>query len=303
MDSYKDDELSSARLLNEKKGRRDDEDATIEIPLKPSPTSLQTQQPPPTSRWTAWAQIAAGHLIVFDTFGYIGSWGFFEAYYVDAFDRPLSDIAWVGSIQIFLVYLIGALSGRALDAGYLRHILTIGCAMQILAIFSTSLVTSYWQLFITQGLLSGIGNGLVFCPIIALVSTYYDDSNRALAVAFVAMGGATGGMAFPAIAKNLLGQIGQPWTLRVMGFLFLANSGVALALVRVRVLPRKQGPLFEWAAFREWPFLLYTVGCFLTLWGVYFTYSYVRTAPDLTQTLSKFFLLTSNNRSPSSAQR
>lgn len=285
MDSYSYHDLSSARLLNEKMSSgagsvtvSEEDKASTSIPLEPLSSPIQPLPQPP-SRWVAWAQIVAGHLVVFDTFGYIGSWGLFEAYYVESMNRPFSDISWVGSMQIFLVFFIGAFSGRALDAGYLRLTLLVGCALQILAIFSASWARNYWELFLTQGVCQGIGNGLVFCPMISLVSTYYTDRWRALAVAFVAAGGATGGMVFPAIAKQLLASLGVAWTLRVMGFVFVANSTITLALVRVRVQPRKQGPLIEWAAFREWPFLLYTVGTFLTLWGVYFAYYYVRLLP------------------------
>ena len=114
---------------------------------------------------------------------------------------------------------------------------------------------------------------------ISLISTYYPDKTRALAVAFAACGAATGGMVFPAIAKQLLGPLGVGWTLRIMGFVFILNAVLILALVRVRVQPRKSGPMLEWSAFREMPFLLYAVGAFLAFWGVYFAYFYVSSLP------------------------
>ena len=159
--------------------------------------------PPPFSRWTAWAQVLAGHLVIFNTFGYIGSWGFFESYYVDSFDTSFSAVSWVGSIQIFLVFFIGTFSGRALDAGHLRLTVASGCLFQIAGIFLTSLAKNYGFLFFTQGILVGVGDGLAFCPMISLISTYYTDRTRALAVSFAAAGAATGGIVFPAIAKYI----------------------------------------------------------------------------------------------------
>ena len=253
----------------------DTEDTIANIPLETPSSAVPSNPPPPPSRWTAWAQILAGHLMVFDTFGYIGSWGLFQAYYIDALDSTSSNIAWVGSLQLFLVFAIGTLSGRALDAGFLRFTIASGCALQIIAIFTTSVVGSYWQLFLAQGVCQGIGNGLTFTPMISLVSTYYSDKYRALAVSFVAAGAATGGMVFPSIARQLLQSVGVGWTLRVMGFVFITNSVVTLALIKPRVAARKSGPLFEFVAFKEIPFLLYTVGTFLALWGLYFAYYYV----------------------------
>ncbi|KIM96664.1 hypothetical protein OIDMADRAFT_105791 [Oidiodendron maius Zn] len=219
--------------------------------------------------------VLAGHLMIFDTFGYIGSWGLFQSYYRTALNRSQSDISWVGSIQLFLVFTIGTFSGRALDAGYLRTTLAIGCGLQIIGIFTTAQSTTYWQLFLAQGVCVGIGNGLTFCPMISLISTYFGDRMRALAVSFAAAGAATGGMVFPAIARQLLPSVGEQWTVRVMGFVFIANSAVTLAIVRPRVLARKSGPLVEWSAFKELPYLLFAVGTFLGLWGLYFAYYYI----------------------------
>ena len=239
-------------------------------------SSLPSVAPiPQASRWTAAMQVLAGHLIIFDTLGYIGSWGFFQAYYINSLHQSTSAISWIGSVQLFLLFFIGAFSGRALDAGYLHSTLFIGCALQTLGIFAASWARTYTELFLSQGVCVGVGDGLVFTPMISLISTYYTDQTRALAVGFAAAGAGFGGMVFPAIAKQLLGTIGVGWTLRVMGFVFVANSSIALALVRVRVGPRKVGPLMEWSAFRELPFSLYAAGIFLTLWGLYFAYYYV----------------------------
>lgn len=223
----------------------------------------------------AWLQVLAGHLIVFDTFGYIGSWGLFQSYYQISLGRSPSEISWIGSIQLFLVYFVGSLSGRTQDAGYVRTALAIGCSLQVVGIFTAAQSTRYWQLFLSQGICVGLGNGLTFTPMISLISTYYEDKFRPLAVSFAAAGAATGGMVFPAIARRLLDRIGVVWTVRVMGFVFLANSAIALALVRQRTAARKSGPLLEWSAFTELPYLLFTIGVFLVLWGVYFAYYFI----------------------------
>lgn len=237
----------------------------------PSPA----MKPTSPSRWTAYLQILAGHLMIFDTFGYIGSWGLFQSYYISTLGRSQSDISWIGSIQLLLVFFVGTFSGRSLDAGYLRITLAIGCALQILGIFAAASATTYWQLLLAQGICVGLGDGLIFCPMISLISTYYDDKNRALAVSFAAAGAATGGMVFPAIAKQLLPRLGEPWSVRVMGFVFVFNSAITLLVVKPRVAARKSGPLVEWTAFKELPYSLYAIGIFLTLWGLYFAYYYV----------------------------
>lgn len=241
------------------------EKASESLPSPSSPTTL--------SPWTGYLQILAGHLMIFDTFGYIGSWGLFQSYYISTLGRSQSDISWIGSLQIFLIYFVGTFSGRVLDAGYLRTTLAVGCSLQIIGIFTTASATAYWQILLSQGICVGLGDGLIFCPMISLISTYY-EKNRALAVSFAAAGAATGGMVFPSIARQLIPTLGEPWAVRVMGFVFTFNSVIALIVVRPKVAPRKSGAFIEWEAFKELPYLLYAIGIFLSLWGLYFAYFY-----------------------------
>ncbi|KAK7532813.1 major facilitator superfamily domain-containing protein [Phyllosticta citribraziliensis] len=230
---------------------------------------------PPDGGKRAWLQVLAGHLCVFNSFGCINSFGIFQAYYASALNLPPSNISWIGSLQVFLCYFLGTLSGRALDAGYFRTVLAIGLLLQVLGAFMTSLCTEYWQLILAQGICQGIGMGMVFCPAIANTATYF-SRKRALAISSVACGGGTGGMVFPAIAQTLLHRIGFPWTMRVMGFVILFNATIILSLGRTRLPPREVGPLIEWTAFKEMPYLLYCVSMFFAFWGIWIAYYYVR---------------------------
>jgi MFS family permease len=215
-----------------------------------------------------------GHLMNFNTYGYINSYGLFEAYYISNLGLSASVVAWIGSVQIFLLFFLGTFSGRALDAGYLRYMLIAGNCFQLLGIFMTSFCRTFWQLFLAQGLCQGLGNGLVFCPTISLVSTYF-VRKRSLVIAIVAGGSATGGVVFPIIAERLLPRLGFPWTVRVMGFVFLANSAMILSLARTRLPPRKSGPVFDIMSFKELPYTVFVVGVFIMLLPVYSAYDYV----------------------------
>ena len=159
-------------------------------------------EPPPNGGLTAWTQVAVGHLLVFNGFGYISSFGIFQAYYATTLNRSAPDISWVGSIQMFLLFLIGTLSGRAMDAGFFRSLIVSGCVLQLLGIFATSWCTQYWQLFLAQGLVQGLGNGLLFTPTVVLVSTYF-STKRAFALGLTACGAPTGGVIFPLVSGIL----------------------------------------------------------------------------------------------------
>ena len=138
----------------------------------------------------------------------------------------------------------------------------------------TSLSTKYWQLFLAQGICTGLGNGLLFCPTVSMVSTYF-GRNKSLAISITASGTATGGIVFPSIVQHLLPKIGFGWTVRVVGFVMLAVQVVALTFSKSRLPPRKSGPIVEWSAFRELPYCLFAIGMFLNFWGLYFAFYYI----------------------------
>ncbi|MCJ1442327.1 MAG: hypothetical protein MMC23_002821 [Stictis urceolatum] len=237
-------------------------------------SSLPEPGPPPDGGLQAWTQAFMAHLVIFNTWGYINSYGVFQNYYTATLHHAPSDISWVGSVQIFLLFFIGTFSGRLTDAGYFRPVFTVGSVVQLLGVFLTSLCTRYWQLFLAQGICTGLGNGLLFCPTLALMPTYF-TKNRSVAIGIAASGSATGGMIFPAVIERLLPRIGFAWTVRVIAFIMLFTQCIAYAFLKPRLPPRKTGPLVEWGAFKEPPYALFAVGMFLCFWGLYPAFYYV----------------------------
>ncbi|EFR04948.1 hypothetical protein MGYG_07949 [Nannizzia gypsea CBS 118893] len=267
---------SGTTTLTDYASSKHSRDISVDGTPKPETISSDSADEAPDGGLVAWTQATMAHLVMFNTWGFANSFGIFQAYYAGSLNRSRADIAWIGSIQIFLIFMIGTFSGRAIDAGYCRPILVAGLILQILGVFMTSVASDYWQIFLAQGVCQGIGNGLIYTPTISLVSTYF-TKRRAMAMAITSGGGATGGIVFPLVAQQLLPKVGFAWTVRVMGFIMLGNASVVVCLMRGRLAPRKSGPIVEWSAFRELPYLLFCIGSFLILWAVYFAYSYIST--------------------------
>ncbi|KAI1613481.1 major facilitator superfamily domain-containing protein [Exophiala viscosa] len=116
--------------------------------------------------------------------------------------------------------------------------------------------------------------GCLFCPIVAVVSTYF-RSRRNLAMGIAISGLATGGIVFPLMVRELLPRLGFAWTMRCLGFVQLASLLIANAFTRTRVPPRRAGPLIEWNAFRDPVFTFFALGSFFNFWGVYFAFYYI----------------------------
>ncbi|KAI1499113.1 MFS monocarboxylate transporter-like protein [Biscogniauxia marginata] len=226
--------------------------------------------------FTAWSQVFVSFLLVLNGFGYFSAFGLFQSHWTEVLHAKPSDIAWVGSLSLFLLFFLGTLSGPLMDRGHFHSIVFIGCSFQLLGVFSTSAVSRYWQLILAQGLVQGIGNGLLFTPCVALVSVYF-TKNRAFALSLAACGAPIGGIIFPVISRQLSGHIGYPWTIRIMGFIMLFNMILIFTFGRPRKFEKDKRPLIEPAAFKEPAYLFYAIGIFFTLWGIYIAYFYTST--------------------------
>lgn len=137
-----------------------------------------------------------------------------------------------------------------------------------------SLSTQYWQLFLAQGICCGLGNGCLFVPALAIVSTYF-SKRKMFAIGICASGSAIGGLIFPAIVQQLIPTVGYGWTMRILGFVTLACLTTCNILARPRVPPRRTGPILELAAFTEMQYTLFASGMFFILWGVNFAFYYL----------------------------
>ncbi|KAI6842740.1 MFS transporter, MCP family, solute carrier family 16, member 10 [Hortaea werneckii] len=236
--------------------------------------SLTNPGPPPDGGIKAWTQVACGWFVIFTTWGWVNSYGSFQTYYTLNLDESASTISWIGTIQNWFTFFVGAFSGRLLDAGLFVPTLIVGSLLQLIGIFLMSVSTKFWHLMLTQGVLTGLGGGIFFTPSMGLIATYF-NKKRAFAIGIATTGNSAGGMIYPVIVRQLLPQIGFPWTVRVLGFLNLALLALVIAFMRPRLPPRKSGPLVDWSAFTEKTYAFFVGGLFFVIWGIYYTFYYI----------------------------
>ncbi|KAK1969552.1 major facilitator superfamily transporter [Colletotrichum sublineola] len=236
--------------------------------------SSTTPSPPPDGGVAAWMAIFSAHLVIMNTWGIVNSFGVFQSYYTTLLSRPPSDIAWIGSFEVFFLFFISTFSGRLTDAGYFRPLFIAGFLLVSLGMIATSFCTRYWQFFLAQGICLGLGNGLLFCPALSTASTYF-DKRRGLALGFVSIGSSSGGLIYPTMVRQLLPSIGFGWTIRSIAFVQMGTLVVAFMFLRPRVKPRKTGSIVEWAAFKELEYTFYAIGSFLNYLGVFFAFYYL----------------------------
>ncbi len=105
--------------------------------------------------------------------------------------------------------------------------------------FMISLCEEYYQFFLAQGLVLGIGQAFLLCPIIAVVSRHF-NKNRGLATGFTIAGSSLGGVIWPIMINQLLNNHGLSfgWTVRAVAFTMLPLIIITCATVLPPVADR-----------------------------------------------------------------
>lgn len=133
--------------------------------------------------------ITWSHLTIFR--GIVNTFGVYQAYYAIHLDQSPSNISWIGSIQGYLLLLVGVFTGPLYDMGYFRHLLAVGSVLVVFGMMMTSLCTEYWQLMLAQAFCVGTGCGCIFVPSIAILPTYF-STKKALVTGVAASGSSLG---------------------------------------------------------------------------------------------------------------
>lgn len=296
-----DEEKSKADEALEMDGSTASEtDAAKEV----TPPALQpTTTPPPTepepdggSR--AWLQVVGSFLVFGNLWGMTFAFGSFQSYYELTYLRSESpsNISWIGTIQVFLLIVCGVLSGPWFDLGYFRSMLITGAAIETFAVFMTSLCDQYYQLFLAQGVLLGLGAGLLYIPGLALVGRSF-RKNRAIAMSITTCGAPTGGIIYTLIFQQLISRLSFGWTLRVMGFVMLGTYCLSFPLLLYgaknigNLSSQTKRKLIDLTAFRDLPFCWYTLSNFLVFLGYMTPFNYMASYGQTALGLSRNFSL------------
>ncbi|KAH9912458.1 major facilitator superfamily domain-containing protein [Fomitopsis serialis] len=279
-------------------GRRDSEKA----PKSHDDSQSLAQQPAalsasaaPDGGARAWLQVLGGFFILFNSWGIFNTYGAFQTYYEQELfpSSSASAISWIGSIQGFLLLLVGSLTGPIFDMGYTRVLMIVGSFLMVFSLMMTSLSTQYYEAFLALGVTFGLGSGCVFVPGVAIVSTYF-NKRRGLAVGITTSGSSIGSVVYLSVFHQLQPRIGFPWTVRVMGFIVLATSAVSIAVMQRRIAPSGRRRLFDAKAFAELPYTLFCIGNAISFMGTYIPFfeapAFAAARTSASPTLAFYFL-------------
>ncbi|KAL9093504.1 MAG: hypothetical protein Q9165_003899 [Trypethelium subeluteriae] len=185
-----------------------------------SASHQSTEPPPGYNQLASWLAVLGASLSLFCTVGYLNAFGVFQEFYRTYIpSHSPSDISWIGSISIFLLYAGSSVTGMLIDKVGPTLLLLTGSVGLIFALFMTSLCTKYYQLFLAQGVLIGFFMSFLFVPAVAVVSRRLAH-RRGLALGIVIGGSSIGGVIWPIMLNQLLNHdsVSFGWTMRAVAF-------------------------------------------------------------------------------------
>ena len=188
-----------------------------------------------------------------------------------------STISWIGTIQLFLLFIGGVVFGPIFDTKGSMVLFVPGTIIYVFSLMMTSLCTKYYQFILAQGILFGIGDAMLFYPTISSLPHWF-HRRRGLAAGIVVAGSSLGGIAWPLILERLFKQVGFAWALRITGFICLALLIPCCFMVvpRTRPGPKQTIPKAEInAIFKDAGFMLLVVGMFFVMWGMFIPFYYL----------------------------
>ncbi|KAJ7315951.1 hypothetical protein JRQ81_002113 [Phrynocephalus forsythii] len=232
----------------------------------------------PDGGW-GWAVLFGCFVITGFSYAFPKAMSVFFKELIREFHVGYSDTAWISSILLAMLYGTGPLCSVCVNRWGCRPVMLVGGLFASLGMILASFATNIIQVYLTAGVITGLGLALNFQPSLIMLNRYFNVRRP------LANGLAAAGSPVFLCALSPLGQILQPLYGWRGGFLILGglllNCCVCGALMRPLDPPKKpaasQGTsekppkkkLLDFSVFRDRGFLIYTIAASIMVLGLF----------------------------------
>jgi MFS family permease len=184
---------------------------------------------PPQNRWL----IALAGTVVMICLGTVYSWSIFTRPLTAAFNWSNTDVSWAFAIAIFFLGIGAVIGGRWQDRVNPRTVTIVGVVLWGMGVLLAGVGTpgfGKWWLYLTYGVIGGLGLGMAYITPVAMVTKWFPDK-RGLASGMVVMGFGLGAFFY----SQIVPRIGS----------FAAAAKKATAYVNAAADAKKAGTAFD----------------------------------------------------------
>jgi Major Facilitator Superfamily len=183
----------------------------------------------PDGGW-GWVVVFASFMINMIADGITFSFGIYNVEFLKYFGDSKGKTAWIGSIFMASPLLSGPIASYLTDRYGCRKVTIVGSIMASIGFLLSSMANSMEMLFITFGVIAGVGLSLCYVAAVVIVA-YYFDKRRSFATGISVCGSGIGTFIFPPIIQYLITEYGWRGCTVLLAGIFL-NMCVCGALMR-----------------------------------------------------------------------
>ncbi|ODV83058.1 hypothetical protein CANARDRAFT_30286 [[Candida] arabinofermentans NRRL YB-2248] len=217
----------------------DEKDLVIE-----EPSSSSTQSPdfdiPDKFSGAGLLSVIGCFLISVNTWGANSAYSLYLQNYINDDIFPgTSEITYgiIGGLTFGSGLCFGPLVNYSVGTLGLKQTISIGVVVQLAAVLLASFATRIWELYLTQGVLQGVGLALIAIPATNILPQWFSsgkNGKRNLAMGITACGSGVGGVLYNIGLQRLLKNRGYQWSLRVQAILCFVLNAISVFLVKSR---------------------------------------------------------------------
>ncbi|KAA0725033.1 Monocarboxylate transporter 4 [Triplophysa tibetana] len=234
----------------------------------------------PDGGW-GWAVLFGCFVITGFSYAFPKAVSVFFKELIQEFGVGYSDTAWISSILLAMLYGSGPLCTILVNRFGCRPVMLVGGLLassgMILASFSTSII----HIYLTTGVITGLGLSLNFQPSLIMLNRYFSEK-RPLANGLAAAGSPVALCCLSPLGQVLQYKFGWRGGFLILGGLLL-NCCVCGALMRPLVGPKKsevaepekdaqpkpKPKLLDFSVFKDRGFLIYTAAAAIMVLGLF----------------------------------
>ncbi|XP_047215525.1 monocarboxylate transporter 4-like [Girardinichthys multiradiatus] len=233
----------------------------------------------PDGGW-GWAVLAGCFVITGFSYAFPKAVSVFFKELIREFGVGYSDTAWISSILLAMLYGTGPLCSVLVNRFGCRPVMMVGGLFASLGMILASFSTSIIHIYLTTGVITGLGLSLNFQPSLIMLNRYFSEK-RPLANGLSAAGSPVVLCCLSPLGQVLQYQYGWRGGFLILGGLLL-NCCVCGALMKPLVAPmtkdlgdkgiekKKVKPkLLDFSVFKDEGFVIYTVAASIMVLGLF----------------------------------
>ncbi|KAK1757203.1 major facilitator superfamily domain-containing protein [Echria macrotheca] len=231
-----------------------------------------------------WLVVFGSFCAMISVFGLINSSAVFESYFSthQLADYSPSEIGWIFSLYLFIVFFVGIQVGPIFDHYGGRILVAVGSLLIALSLLILSWCETYYQIILTYSVLGGLGGALLNCPAYGAIAHFF-NARRGLATGIATTSGGVGGIVFPILLQHLLPNRGFSWSCRILALIMLGLAIPANLFIRTRLPPIRGGVNSVWpdfGIFRDVRFAFASLGIIFMEWGLFIPLTFIISYAD-----------------------